>query len=176
LHELTALTGELVDLASDQKGAEEPVEVALADVAQEIAQRARRRSGREVDVEVDEPAIVLVRKGQLERSIGNLVDNALKFAPEGPVVIKVRGATVEVLDHGPGIAPVDRARVFDRFYRADAARTLPGSGLGLAMVQQFADDHGARTSVGEAPWGGAVVGIDLSPCKVSVAPGWEPVS
>lgn len=59
-------------------------------------------------------------------------------------------------DHGPGITAEDLPYVFDRFYRANAARALPGSGLGLAMARQIARAHGAELVAEAAPGGGAL--------------------
>jgi two-component system sensor histidine kinase MprB len=80
----------------------------------------------------------------LERAIGNLVDNAVKWSPDGgPVAVTTtRAGTVSVSDRGPGIPAADLPYVFDRFYRSPAARSLPGSGLGLAIVRQIAETHG----------------------------------
>ena len=66
-----------------------------------------------------------------------------------------------VRDHGPGIAPDDLPHVFDRFYRAAAARGRPGSGLGLAIVRQVAEAHGGHVGAANHPDGGAVVWIEL---------------
>ena len=78
----------------------------------------------------------------LERAIGNLIDNALKFSPaDTPVEVVVRGTDIEVLDRGTGIDAEDLPHVFDRFYRSTTARTVPGSGLGLAIVEQIAEVH-----------------------------------
>jgi two-component system sensor histidine kinase MprB len=68
---------------------------------------------------------------------------------------------VEVLDRGPGIGDEDAERVFDRFYRADAARSLPGSGLGLAIVREIARSHGGEVFTAPRSGGGAVVGFTL---------------
>ena len=79
----------------------------------------------------------------LERAIGNLVDNAIKWSPpDGRIRICAAGGTVEVSDDGPGIPAVDLPYIFDRFYRSAKARALPGSGLGLAIVRRIADMHG----------------------------------
>jgi two-component system sensor histidine kinase MprB len=67
-----------------------------------------------------------------------------------------------VRDHGPGIDAVDRGRVFDRFYRSAAARSMPGSGLGLSIVKQVVDAHGGEVFAEPADGGGAVVGFELS--------------
>jgi two-component system sensor histidine kinase MprB len=79
----------------------------------------------------------------LERAIGNLVDNALKWSPPGGRVrISAAAGTVEVSDDGPGLPADDLPHIFDRFYRSATARALPGSGLGLAIVRRIADLHG----------------------------------
>jgi two-component system sensor histidine kinase MprB len=162
IDELAALTGELNALASDQRAAEEPVEVDLREVADLVAERAQRRTTGAVTVVATGDTMVDARPAQLERALTNLVDNAIKFSPEGSSVdIVVTGPRIEVHDRGPGIADVDKPRVFDRFYRAAGTRSLPGSGLGLAIVGQFADDNGARTFVADAPGGGAVVGFEF---------------
>ena len=78
----------------------------------------------------------------MERAIGNLVDNALKWSPPGGRVrISAAAGTVEVSDDGPGIPADDLPHIFDRFYRSAEARALPGSGLGLAIVRRIADTH-----------------------------------
>ena len=71
------------------------------------------------------------------------------------------GGRVEVRDHGPGFVPDDLPLVFDRFYRAAAARGRPGSGLGLAIVREIAEAHGGKVGAANHPDGGAVVWIEL---------------
>jgi len=66
-----------------------------------------------------------------------------------------------VRDHGPGIDPADRPRVFDRFYRSPSARTKPGSGLGLSIVAAVVEDHGGTVFIEAPPGGGAAVGFRL---------------
>jgi two-component system sensor histidine kinase MprB len=100
----------------------------------------------------------------LQRAIANLLSNADKFSPPGaPITVEVNNGSVAVGDSGPGIAPVDRARVFDRFYRSDDARATAGSGLGLAIVRGIVEAHGGDVHVGDAPSGGALVGFTLPP-------------
>jgi two-component system sensor histidine kinase MprB len=166
LDELTNLVSEMVDLATDVRS-EEPIEaVELGDVASEVAQRFRRRTGREILLDVDDAGAVQGRRSMLDRAVSNLVDNALKFSPGGePVAISVHGVRIEVADRGPGLDDDDRTRVFDRFYRATGARTLPGSGLGLSIVAQIAELHGGRASLEPRPGGGTVAVIDLTPRK-----------
>jgi two-component system sensor histidine kinase MprB len=157
---LSRLSSELVELATDARAIEDPVDLDLVELAHDVADRAHRRTGRTVRV-VPPPtgaARAPLRPQQADRAIGNLVDNALKFS-QGDVEIVVREDGIEVRDRGPGITDTDKARVFDRFWRADASRALPGSGLGLAIVKQFADDHDATVKVGDNPGGGTTVAI-----------------
>ena len=98
----------------------------------------------------------------LERAINNLVSNADKFSPAGTTItIAGEAGTVRVLDRGPGIAPADRDRIFDRFYRSDATRSMPGSGLGLSIVAQIVERHGGTVWATERSGGGADVGFRL---------------
>jgi len=98
----------------------------------------------------------------LRTLVRNLADNAVRYTPPGGSV-QVRcscttgEAVLEVNDTGPGIAPADRERVFDRFYRAAAQER--GTGLGLAIVKAIAERHGARVDLGEAPGGGLRVRV-----------------
>lgn len=162
IDELTELSSELSALATDQKAAEQPTLVDLREIADEIATRARRRTTGDITVSSIGNTQVTARLHQLERAIGNLVDNAIKFSPSGSdVAIIINDGRIVVQDNGPGIAAADKPHVFDRFYRATATRSLPGSGLGLAIVAQFAEDHGVTTIVEDAPNGGAVVGLQF---------------
>jgi two-component system osmolarity sensor histidine kinase EnvZ len=93
----------------------------------------------------------------LRRLFGNLIDNALNFAPHCIVRLRrEREATVFVDDDGPGIPEGARISVFDPFFRLDASRSRStgGSGLGLAIVKQIADAHGASVGLGTSPEGG----------------------
>lgn len=164
LQDLGDLANELVELATDER-ADEPVqEVDLGTLVGGVVERARRRTDRAIAVVVDDAAVVDGRPGMLERATKNLVDNALKFSPAGTEVdVCVRGARIEIADRGPGIAPQDRERVFDRFYRTTIARTSPGSGLGLAIVKQVADLHGATVTMQPRDGGGNVAVLDLTP-------------
>ncbi|HKO85317.1 MAG TPA: HAMP domain-containing sensor histidine kinase [Actinomycetota bacterium] len=87
----------------------------------------------------------------LKRAVANLLENAVRLAPEGSRIRLATGsegdrAWVAVADEGPGIAPEDQPHVFDRFWRADKARSRAdgGTGLGLAIVRQIAESHGGR--------------------------------
>jgi two-component system sensor histidine kinase MprB len=161
VHELTDLVSELVTLARDPDADREPVEsVALAELAGAVVEAARLRTDRPLLLRTDEPVVVPGRPRALTRAVSNLVDNAIKYGA-GAIEVTVAGTTVEVRDHGAGIPDDDLPRVFDRFYRADAARTETGSGLGLAIVAQVVERHGGTVAARNAPDGGAVVGFTL---------------
>ena len=78
------------------------------------------------------------------------------------VEVSLAGGELLVRDHGPGFAEVDRPLVFDRFYRSAAARAMPGAGLGLAIVREVAESHGATVEVATAAGGGAIVRLSLN--------------
>ncbi len=162
LGELTDLMAELVDLASDVREDEEVAPVMLGELAAAIVDRARRRTGREIDLDVQGSPLVEGRPDALSRAIRNLVDNAAKFSPpDTPIRVTVNGGTVVVYDSGPGIPAEERTRVFDRFHRVESTRTLPGSGLGLAIVRQVAQAHDGSAFATESEEGGAAVGFTV---------------
>jgi signal transduction histidine kinase len=140
--ELRVLINDLVELARDGREEFHVEDVRLDLVAERVASRAVGRApGPRYEVDC-RPTLVRGDPDALERAIGNLVDNALKWSPPGGTVrISAAGGTVEVSDEGPGIPPDDLPYIFDRFYRSAAARALPGSGLGLAIVLRIARMH-----------------------------------
>ncbi|MBR8740578.1 two-component sensor histidine kinase [Nocardiopsis sp. MG754419] len=160
--ELTDLVNELVGLATGEHEDEARSAVALTEVAERVAARTRRRTGRLILVDADD-SLVWGRPGALERALANPVENSAKFDPDGtaPIEIRVRAGVVEVLDRGPGVDPDEIAHLFERFYRATVARGLPGSGLGLAMVREIAHDHGGRVFARNREGGGTVIGFAL---------------
>jgi signal transduction histidine kinase len=97
----------------------------------------------------------------LRQLVSNLVDNALKFTEEGGVTIRIgeslHDAWINVIDTGPGVPEDELAHVFERFYRADKARSreVPGTGLGLAIVRSIARVHGGDIVAQRTPLGGA---------------------
>lgn len=162
VEELGTLVAQVVDLAADRHGEEPVVELRLDDVVAEAVERARRRTGREILLDAAD-VLVEGRRGALLQAVGNLLDNAEKWSPDGaPVRVAVTpDGRVTVRDHGPGIPPREAERIFDRFYRTPEARGTPGSGLGLAIVQRIVVDHGGEVLVERAEDGGAVVGFRL---------------
>jgi len=168
IEELSALVTEVVELAGDAGSADQPlVETDLGGITRETVDRAARRSSRPYTV-TGSAGVAAVRPARIARAIANLLDNADKLSPAGmPIEVRLDGGRIEVLDRGPGIDADDLERVFDRFYRADAARTLPGSGLGLAIVEQIVGEHGGRVWALPREGGGAAVGFEIPLGEVS---------
>jgi two-component system, OmpR family, sensor histidine kinase MprB len=168
--ELTNLTEELVELATDRTVDEPQQEIDLITVANDVVTRTQRRTGRTItiDTRADLGTVPFVgRPRMIERAMTNLVENAVKYAPvPASIALIISGndaeAEVSVRDSGPGIAESDLPHVFDRFYRADLARTTPGSGLGLAIVQQVAERHAGKVFARNNIDGGATVGFTLA--------------
>ena len=171
LGELTHLSSELVELATDARargGASTTVD--LGDLAASIAARARRRTGQTVEVTAD-TSVVTGDPAAIERAVTNLVDNACKWNPPGsPIEVTVRDGVVAVRDHGPGVPPDERARVFERFARGRDAQGVPGSGLGLSIVAQVAADHGGRAWIDTPADGGAGAVATIALSSDSQAP------
>jgi len=154
LLEMSALVAELVELARGDDGPQEPADVRLDLVAADAIERTRRnRPGVKFNPSLDE-SLVRGVPATIERAVSNLLDNAAKWSPPGGQVdVDVHDGELAVRDRGPGIDEEDVPFIFDRFYRAQSARSMPGSGLGLAIVRQVADTHGGTITV-EAPEGG----------------------
>lgn len=117
-----------------------------------------------------------VAKGDHDRLLQawlQLADNAAKYTPEGSPIeigsaLDAEGARLWVRDHGPGIPPAARARIFRRFDRAQVKRTVGGSGLGLAIVDAIAKGHGGHCAVTDTPGGGATFTVHLPPTEVEL--------
>ena len=153
LGELTALVGDLIDLARDADHELEPVApVRLDEIVGEVAERVQGRHP-EVHLRLElEPSAVLAVSSQIERAISNLLDNAVKWNPPGrEIEVRVGAGELSVRDHGPGIDPEDLPHVFDRFYRSAHARGTPGSGLGLAIVRHVAETAGGSRQRHQRP-------------------------
>jgi two-component system sensor histidine kinase MprB len=162
LDELTALVGDVVELARGSKQSVEPGDVRLDEIVEGVLERYRRRApGLEFSARL-EPTLVRGDGERIARAISNLLDNAVKYGADGPgVEVDLHDGTITVRDHGPGFHDDDLAFVFDRFHRAKDARSKPGSGLGLAIVRQAAEAHGGFVDAANAPDGGAILRISF---------------
>ena len=156
IDELTTLIGDLTELARDEPLAPVVGTVDLSEIVDLSVARVRRRAvGATFDVQT-QPWSVVGEAGALERAVTNLLDNAAKWSPPGGTVrVRLSNGLLSVDDEGPGIAVADRARVFDRFWRAEEPRTMPGSGLGLSIVRQVAERHSGTVEATASPSGGA---------------------
>jgi two-component system sensor histidine kinase MprB len=162
LEDLSRLVADVVSLARGTEAADEREDLRLDALVRRSVERARLHAPGLVFVVDAAPTVVAGSPGQLERAVGNLLDNAAKWSPPGGTVeVVVRDGEVTVRDHGPGIEPTDLPHVFDRFYRAPAARRTPGSGLGLAIVRQAAEDHGGTVTASAGHGGGALMRLRL---------------
>jgi two-component system sensor histidine kinase MprB len=169
IEELTLLMNDLIDLARGEEPRADAEELRLDLLTEETVERARRRAPATPLRARLEPTIVTGVPARLERAIGNLVDNAVKYSPPGePVEVVLRAGELSVRDHGPGISAEDLPYVFDRFYRGAEARGRPGSGLGLAIVRQVASQQGGSITAQPAPGGGTLMRLRL--------PGAEPIA
>ncbi|HEV8103226.1 MAG TPA: HAMP domain-containing sensor histidine kinase [Gaiellaceae bacterium] len=147
LDALTRLVSDLVELARGEERQLRLEDIQLDDLVASVVERAQARAPQVRFVTALSPTLVQADPVLLERAVSNLLDNAVKYSPDGaPIEVTVRGGEVVVADHGPGIAEVDLPRVFDRFYRAATARSKPGAGLGLAIVREAAEAHGGTAS------------------------------
>jgi two-component system, OmpR family, sensor histidine kinase KdpD len=179
--QLAALVDKLLDLSRLEAGRAEPREdwVSLEDVVL-AARDSLPDSGGEVRVTVD-PDVPPVRAdaAQLERAFANLLENALRYSGRLPVSVRIRRsgsrAVVRVVDQGPGIAPADRARIFEPFYRGPGARDEPwgGSGLGLAIARGFVEANRGTISVESLPGQGSSFVVAL-PIEQAALPAPDP--
>ena len=159
LDELTSLVADMAELARGNlpQSATEPFRFDELVLTAVEAATTHGRSRGVTFVATTSPCWVSGSSARIERAVDNLLDNALKYSPDGSVVeVGCTDGIFVVRDHGRGVADADIERIFDRFYRAPEARSRPGSGLGLAIVAQVALDEGGHVSVHHAPGGGAL--------------------
>ena len=158
LEELTAMVDGLVTLTRVDTGTSERVVVDVALLAADVVAAARRRFPQRADdliLDVTDGggaggALTVGDARELTLAVGAMVDNAVKYAPEGTIVIGVERSRddgvlrVTVRDQGPGVDAALLPDLFARFYRTPDARSLPGAGLGLALVDRVARAHGGE--------------------------------
>jgi two-component system phosphate regulon sensor histidine kinase PhoR len=149
---LNQMAQEMLDLAAIESGRQVArlVPVALRELVARPVERLReqaRRKGVRIESEIAEGVLVLADVDQAGRAVQNVLDNAVKFTPAGGIV-RLESESLDnhvvlrVLDEGPGIAPDELGRIFERFYRGDQARGTPGTGLGLAITRHILQAHG----------------------------------
>lgn len=161
--EMRSLIGGLLELA--RGGAQlEKERFQFDELIEDSLERARSRFP-SVEWEADgiEATAVDGYRDRMERAVWNLLENAGKWSGDGgSVEVSLAGGELRVRDHGPGFADEDRPLVFDRFYRSAAARSMPGAGLGLAIVREVAEAHGGTVAAENAEDGGAIVRLSVN--------------
>ena len=157
----------------DQERPLVPVELDLRVITSDAASAAEAMApDRRITLEnPDGPLTVRADESRIRQVVANLMSNALTHTPAGTAVwlrLRTEGdeAVIEVTDEGPGLSPEQADRVFERFYRADVARTRrsgggSGTGLGLAIVAALVSAHGGRVEVDSRPGHGATFRVRL---------------
>jgi len=166
--QLTNLVSDLLEL-SKLEGTPDLPRVVSFDAAAVVRRAAdlllpaaqRKRQTLQVEAARHVPRLV-GNPDYVERAVSNLIDNAIKYTPEGGeirvnVTVEPEQAVIEVTDNGIGIPPQDLARVFERFYRVDRSRSreMGGTGLGLSIVKHVAQVHGGSIDVASTPGRGS---------------------
>ncbi len=168
---VAAISAALLRIAEIEAGARRsafaPLDVGalLSDLVELYAAAAEER-GQSLRLAAGAGLMVNGDGALIQQAVANLLDNAIKFSPSGGAVrveaseqggAGTHSVMVAVIDQGPGIPPGDRAHATDRFYRGEAARHTPGSGLGLALVEAVAQLHGGSLRLEDAAPGLAAV-------------------
>jgi two-component system, OmpR family, sensor histidine kinase MprB len=163
--ELGQLITDLLDLARYHESAPHREAVRLDLLTDQAVHRLRQRVPHAViDAELH-PCLVHVDPAAVDHAVSNLVDNAIKWSPPGTAVrVVVENGRVLVSDRGPGVAPEDLPRIFERFYRAPDARGRPGAGLGLAIVGSVAQANQGTVEVRTGP-GGSTFTLAFPPLR-----------
>ena len=163
LDELTGLVTELVDLATDQHHMGEAECIELDELVDAVVQRHRRRTSYNI-VYTATSSQIIAAPALVERAVSNMVDNALKWnPPDSSVQVRVENGSVIVSDNGPGIPVEEHEQVFERFYRTEGARSLPGSGLGLSIVQHVAESFGGQARIIDDGQPGTTIELSFPP-------------
>ena len=158
--ELAALVTDIVRAGETTVREDEAQDVRLDEVTAAAVERIRRLHPGVSVLEDLSPTVIDGVPERLNRLVANLLDNAVKWNdPAQPIEVTLADGLLTVRDHGPGFSEDDLPHVFDRFYRSAEARGKPGSGLGLSIVQQVAEMHGATVTAANAPGGGALMTV-----------------
>lgn len=163
LDQLTGLVTELVDLATDQHQMGEAERIELDELVDAVVQRHSRRTSSQIEYSA-QPCQILAVPALVERAVSNMIDNALKWNPQDlPIRVRVQNGSVKVSDNGPGIPLEEQEHVFERFYRTEEARSLPGSGLGLSIVRHVAESFGGQAQIVDRNEPGTTIELSFPP-------------
>lgn len=166
LDRMTRLIGDIDLLAAVEADSFSMGDVELSALTQRVYELVGVIPGHSWSVEQFAEGVVRGDRDRLLQAWLQLADNAAKYTPEGSPIeigcaIHPSGAQLWVRDHGPGIPPALRHRVFRRFDRGVGKRSVGGSGLGLAIVDAIAKAHGGHCTVAETPGGGATLTLEI---------------
>jgi signal transduction histidine kinase len=166
---LTRLTDDLLKLSRTTKGdlAETFAAVNIDEVIRTVVDAMPPSTGARIRIhKASEAAVVWGSDELISRALGNIIDNATKYAdPSGMVEIAStvtgQSVAVEIRDAGPGMTAQQMSHAFERFWRADQSRTTPGHGLGLAIVKQVVEAHSGTVTLESSPAGGTTFTVRL---------------
>lgn len=169
---MLALINQMLEISKTESGAIVPDRreldlSALLERSVELFRLPAEQKGQEIVLNLPErPVHFCGDSVKLQRLVGNLLDNAMKFTPpQGRITVALKQSAQEIVlrvsDTGCGIPAEEREKVFKRFYRADSSRHLPGNGLGLALVQAIAKAHGGSVGLESEPGRGSVFTVRL---------------
>ena len=172
LGQLSALVDRLLLLSAADVSGERRGSADLSVIARAVAIATKRRDGVMLELDLADGVKVALPPELLESLVRDLVANAAAYTERGVVRVAVKQmagvAELEVRDTGVGIAPSELPRVFDRFFRGSAARSLaPGSGLGLAIARRIAEAHGGSIVLAPVSVGGTSVRVLLPMARTS---------
>lgn len=167
---MSALVEDLLLLARGDEGSPLAKDLHdLRDIAAASVETARAKARGRLDIRFEQPpapVVAEVDRRHIQQLVDILLDNALKYTPEGgTVTVTVRQtsghAEISVADNGIGIPEEHQPHIFDRFYRVEEARTGGGEGLGLAIARQIAEQHDGRLTVDSIPGQGSTFTLSL---------------
>lgn len=166
LDRMTRLIGDIDLLAAVEAGGFSMGEVDLAALTRRVSDLVGVIGGHRWSVEQSAQAVIRGDGDRLLQAWLQLADNAAKYTPSGSPIeigsaVHPSGAQLWVRDHGPGIPPAMRHRVFRRFDRGAGKRSVGGSGLGLAIVDAIAKAHGGHCAVADTAGGGATLTLEI---------------
>ena len=174
LKRLSQLTSSLLDITRIRAGKFEYhfVPVNLSELIKDVTERMNEEISKAgCSVRFSKPEVIecLCDRVRIEQVMTNLISNAVKYAPGGPITISLQALTshdskiacINVSDSGPGISPEDQKRIFNRFERSDRSTTVSGLGLGLYIVRRIIEDHAGTVTVQSQFGHGATFSICL---------------
>jgi two-component system sensor histidine kinase MprB len=170
--QMTELGALVEDLLESARAGEDGTQPEMLQLDELVATEIRRCGERHPRVQIDarlEPYELVGVESRLRRAIGNVLDNAAKWTPQGAhIEVRLTNGAITVRDHGPGFEKSDLPHVFDRFYRSAAARAVAGSGLGLSIVRKVVIEHKGVAHAANAPGGGGLVTLALGEAETQL--------